>query len=63
MTTKPNDSRCREVFEREYFADAGADAWPQARERHDCGTYMDRHTQVAWTNFRYGWLAAMREGA
>lgn len=56
MTTQPsNDDKCREAFERIYSLKNHP-----AAERHDCGTYIDRHTQIAWTNFRYGWLAKER---
>ena len=51
------DDKCREAFEHSYFADAPYGV----RERHECGEYIDRHTQIAWTHFRYGWMAAMRE--
>ncbi|MBF5007612.1 hypothetical protein [Diaphorobacter caeni] len=57
MTTQPsNDSKCRQVFEREYFADAPA----HASERNANGEYKYMASQVAWTHFRYGWLAKER---
>ena len=50
------DDKCREAFEHSYFADAPYGV----RERHECGEYIDRHTQIAWTHFRYGWMAKER---
>ena len=55
MSTQQDD-KCREAFEREYFANAPR----HASERNVGGEYMYMAAQVAWTHFRYGWLAKER---
>ena len=53
MTTQPsNDSKCRRVFEWEYGI--------MAEGRTAAGEYRDPLMQIAWTNFRYGWMARER---
>mgnify|MGYP000863121155 CR=1 FL=1 len=57
MTTKPSsDDKCREAFEREYFAGAKA----HESVRSPLGEYKFIPSQIAWTHFRFGWLAKER---
>ena len=56
MTTQPsnNSGPIRRAFECEYGVGI--------EDRAPSGEYRNHLMQIAWTNFRYGWMAAMREG-